>query len=125
MYLGGFMEFMRAPAMVQVFDHLAAAIRRWSVAAEESSFAEENPVWETFARAMVPMMMPASQAIADILKADGPQRVLDIAAGHGMFGIALAQRNPQAEVVAVDWAGVLKVASDNAAKIGIAARHRV
>ena len=58
------------------------------------------------------------------LKADGPQRVLDIAAGHGMFGIALAQRNPQAEVVAVDWAGVLKVASENAAKMGVAARHR-
>ena len=124
MYLGGIVEFMCAPAIVQVFDNLTATIRRGSVAAEQSSVVEENPVWETFARAMVPMMMPASQAIADILKADGPQRVLDIAAGHGVFGIALAQRNPQAEVVAVDWAGVLKVASENAAKMGVAARHR-
>jgi precorrin-6B methylase 2 len=124
MYLGGIMEFMCAPAIVQVFDHLTATIRRGSVAAEESSVAEENPVWETFARAMVPMMMPAAQAIADILKSDGPQRILDIAAGHGVFGIALAQRHPQSEVVAVDWAGVLKVAAENAAKMGVAARHR-
>src|SRR5258705_6271352 len=124
MYLGGIVGFMCAPEIVQVFDNLTATIRRGSVTAEESSVVEENPVWETFARAMVPMMMPASQAIADILKADGPQRVLDIAAGHGMFGIALAQRNPQAEVVAVDWAGVLAVASENAAKMGVAARHR-
>jgi ubiquinone/menaquinone biosynthesis C-methylase UbiE len=124
MYLGGIMEFMVAPAIVQVFDHLTATIRRGSVTEEESSVADENPVWETFARAMVPMMMPASQAIADILKSDGPVRVLDIAAGHGMFGIALAQRNPQTEVVAVDWAGVLKVAAENAVKMGVAARHR-
>jgi 2-polyprenyl-3-methyl-5-hydroxy-6-metoxy-1,4-benzoquinol methylase len=124
MYLGGIVEFMCAPGIVQVFDNLTATIRRGSVTAEESSVIEENPVWETFARAMVPMMMPASQAMADVLKADGPQRVLDIAAGHGMFGIAIAQRNPKAEVVAVDWAGVLKVASENATKMGVAARHR-
>src|SRR5258706_1988457 len=124
MYLGGIVEFMCAPGIVQVFDHLTATIRRGSVAAEESSVTEENPVWETFARAMVPMMMPAAQAIAAILKSDGPQRVLDIAAGPGVFGIALAQRHPQSEVVAVDLAGVLNVAAENAAKMGVAAPHR-
>ena len=51
--------------------------------------------------------------------------MLDIAAGHGIFGIAIAQRNPQAEVVAVDWAGVLTVATENAVKMGVAARHTV
>ena len=50
---------------------------------------DENPVWEEFARAMMPMMMPPAQAIADILgvAAAGPIKVLDIAAGHGIFGI--------------------------------------
>jgi cyclopropane fatty-acyl-phospholipid synthase-like methyltransferase len=72
------------------------------------------------------MMGPAGQAIAEVLKvADaGPQRVLDIAAGHGMFGIAIAARNPAAEVVAVDWPRVVSVAAENAAAHGIAARHR-
>ena len=91
----------------------------------DSTVADENPLWQEFARAMVPMMMPSSQAIADILgvAGAGPMRVLDIAAGHGIFGIAIAQRNPQAEIVAVDWAGVLQVATENAAKMGVAARH--
>jgi cyclopropane fatty-acyl-phospholipid synthase-like methyltransferase len=51
-------------------------------------------------------------------------KVLDVAAGHGMFGIVLAHRNPGVEVVAVDWPGVLAVASENAARMGVADRHR-
>ena len=87
---------------------------------------EENPVWESFARAMVPMMGPAGQEMAALLTSEtaGGLRVLDIAAGHGMFGIAIAARNAQAEVVAVDWPRVLAVASENAARLGVSARHR-
>src|SRR5258705_523991 len=39
-------------------------------------------------------------------------------------GNAYAQKNPQAEIVATDWAAVLKLASENAAKMGVAARHK-
>jgi 2-polyprenyl-3-methyl-5-hydroxy-6-metoxy-1,4-benzoquinol methylase len=49
--------------------------------------------------------------------------VLDIAAGHGLFGIAVAQQNPQAHVVAVDWAAVLGVAKGNAERAGVADRY--
>jgi ubiquinone/menaquinone biosynthesis C-methylase UbiE len=51
-------------------------------------------------------------------------KVLDIAAGHGMYGIALARHNPNAEVVAVDWKNVLAVARENAEKAGVSGRHR-
>ena len=51
-------------------------------------------------------------------------RVLDIAAGHGAFGIVIAQKNPSAEVVALDWAPVLAVATENAKAMGVAARFR-
>jgi ubiquinone/menaquinone biosynthesis C-methylase UbiE len=124
-YFGGVIGFLGSPDVLRYFDDLAGTVRRGTVPKNESTVADENPVWQEFARAMVPMMMPASQAIADILDVAGagPMRVLDIAAGHGMFGIAIAQRNPQAEIVAVDWAGVLKVATENAAKMGVAARH--
>jgi len=124
-YFGSVVGFLGAPGVVRLFDDLTGTIRRGSVQKEESTVADENPLWQEFARAMVPMMMPASQAIADILGVDGAgaMRVLDIAAGHGMFGIAIAQRNPQAEIVAVDWGGVLSVATENAGKMGVAARH--
>jgi len=124
-YLGGTMEFLVGKEIVHHFDDLASTVRRGSIAKEDSTIADENPVWQTFARAMMPMMMMPAQAIADILGVAnaGAIKVLDIAAGHGIFGIAIAQRNPQAQIVASDWAGVLTVASENAAKMGVGARH--
>jgi ubiquinone/menaquinone biosynthesis C-methylase UbiE len=70
-------------------------------------------------------MMPAAQqigALAAKLKS-GPVRVLDIAAGHGMFGISVAKANPQASIVALDWAAVLEVATENAIAAGIQDRY--
>jgi SAM-dependent methyltransferase len=125
-YLGGVVEFLISPEIVRNFDGLADTIRRGTVLEDANTVAEENPVWQKFARAMAPMMFPSAQAIAEILKVAGagPQRVLDIAAGHGIFGIVLAQRNPEAEVTAVDWKSVLAVATENAGRMGVGARHR-
>ena len=109
------------------FDDLTGTVRRGSVAPQGNTVAgHEQSHWVTFARAMTPMMMPAAIGIADILMvgAAGRMKILDIAAGHGVFGIVLAQRHPLAEVVAVDWAGVLAVASENAVKMGVKDRHR-
>ncbi len=49
--------------------------------------------------------------------------MLDIAAGHGLFGINIARHNPQAEIVALDWASVLEVAKENARKSGVESRY--
>jgi Methyltransferase domain len=53
----------------------------------------------------------------------GPLRVLDIAAGHGLFGIELAKVNPEAHITALDWAAVLEVARGNASKAGVEGRY--
>ena len=126
-YLGGTLEFLMSDAIVGNHDQLAAAVRAGGVTdAGNDTVSEENPVWEKFARAMVPMMAMPAQAIAGILGVEGagPLRVLDIAAGHGLFGVTIAQRNPDAEVVAVDWPGVLKVATEHAQAAGVGGRHR-
>jgi len=127
MYLGGTVAFLSSDAVTRNFDKLADTIRRGSVSDEGNTVAgEEQELWVNFARAMVGMMMPAAMGIADILQiaAAGPVRILDIAAGHGVFGIVLAQQNQAAEVVAVDWPGVLAVATENAQKMGVGDRHR-
>ena len=49
-------------------------------------------------------------------------KVLDIAAGHGMFGVTIAKHNPNAEIFALDWAPVLEVAAENARAAGVEAR---
>jgi ubiquinone/menaquinone biosynthesis C-methylase UbiE len=123
-YLGGTAQFLAGEELRRDFEHLTDVVR--SGTTQTSVVSEEHPVWVDFARAMVPMMMPPAHAIADILNvaAAGPQRVLDIAAGHGTFGIVIAQRNPQAQIVAADWAPVLMVATENATAMGVADRFR-
>ena len=103
-YLGTTARFLLRPELKSNFENLTEAVRRGGVpAAADSSVSDENPVWVEFARSMGPMMVPAAQAISDLVAgASGPLRVLDIAAGHGLFGITIAERNPNAQITAVD-----------------------
>jgi 2-polyprenyl-3-methyl-5-hydroxy-6-metoxy-1,4-benzoquinol methylase len=124
-YLGTTAQFLASTDLRKNFDSLADTIRRGYVAPESNTVSTENPIWVDFARAMAPMMFPSAQAIAEVLgSSDTPMKVLDIAAGHGIFGIVLAQKNPKAEIVAQDWSAVLEVASENAKKMGVGNRHR-
>jgi 2-polyprenyl-3-methyl-5-hydroxy-6-metoxy-1,4-benzoquinol methylase len=72
---------------------------------------------------MAALVYPAAVEIAELVAGDGEIRVLDVAAGHGLFGIMIAQRNPKARITALDWPNVLAVAVENAAKFGVADRH--
>lgn len=124
-YFGSTLDFLIDPQFVAHFSHLTETVRRGTPPPDFNTVAgREQEHWVQFARAMVPMMMPSAMTIADILQvaSAGPMRILDIAAGHGIFGLVLAQRNPKAEVVAVDWPGVLAVATENAAKMGVGSR---
>ena len=126
-YLGGSIEFMLSPMLTEGFNDLAGAVRKGgTVASEEGTIAPEHPIWVKFARAMTGMMALPAQLMANLVdeKADRKLKVLDIAAGHGLFGIAFANKNPQLEVFALDWPNVLKVASENAAKAGVADRYQ-
>jgi 2-polyprenyl-3-methyl-5-hydroxy-6-metoxy-1,4-benzoquinol methylase len=125
-YMGDVRRFLLSPALTRNFDRLAETVRRGTVEADANTVSEENPVWIEFARAMTPMMVPAAQAIAGLvaLPADRPSTILDIAAGHGMYGITVAQRHPNATIVAVDWEPVLAVAKENAARAGVSDRFK-
>ena len=124
MYMGSTARFLLLPGVKDNFDDLTAAVQRGGVAPAGNTIAPENPIWIEFARAMVPMMVPAAHGIGDALRIEsaGPARVLDIAASHGIFGITLALRNPKVEVTAVDWPSVLDVARENAARHGVSER---
>jgi hypothetical protein len=127
-YMGSMAKFVGSETMLTSFHELVTAVRRGGTAlGEQGTMAPEHPVWVEFARAMMPMMAPPAHAIAEILAGDGgPVReVLDIAAGHGIFGVTLARRFPEARVTAVDWPAVLEVARENAEKAGVADRLRL
>ena len=126
-YLGTTARFLLRPELKRNFDNLTEAVRRGGVPPDgNNNVSDENPIWIEFARSMMPMMVPAAHAIADLLGASPHDklRVLDIAAGHGLFGITIAQRNPRAEIVAVDWKAVLAVAEEHADSAGVRDRYR-
>ena len=83
-------------------------------------------MWVEFAEKMAPMMGPMAGPSGRRLVLEGhegPMRVLDIAAGHGLFGIEIAKQNKQAHVTGLDWAPVLRVALKNAEKAGVQDRY--
>ena len=125
-YLGGSLGFLHSPTLLNAFTHLTDAVRKGGTALEgDGTVDEAHPVWADFARSMMPLMMMPAQIMARSVPCDPDKkiRVLDIAAGHGIFGIALAQQYPNAEVVALDWAHVLEVATENAQRMGVGNRH--
>ena len=123
-YLGTTMRFLLLPELRANMDGLTEAVRRGGVPpSSDNTVADENPIWIEFARSMGPMIMPPAHMIAELVAGSGDLRVLDIAAGHGFFGITIAQRNPRAEIVAVDWPRVLAVAADHAVAAGVQDRH--
>ena len=125
-YMGGVAEFMASPEIMRSFLEDPTSYVRNGGAIGSSTLDPNHPSWVTFAKAMVPFMAPLAQAVAEQLAncSPLPRKVLDIAAGHGMFGIAIGKAIPQAEIVGVDWEPVLAVAKENAKKAGIDSRYR-
>jgi 2-polyprenyl-3-methyl-5-hydroxy-6-metoxy-1,4-benzoquinol methylase len=100
---------------------LTETIRRNHTALEEPLAGEEVKEWVTFAQTMQPMMAAAAEFIAGVVMQGGiPLKVLDVAASHGLFGIAVARQAPQCEVVALDYPSVLEVTAANARSAGVA-----
>ena len=128
MYVGSCVDFIMGPTQKRGFDDLTAAVRKGgSTVTGDGSLDPESPMWVTFARGMMPLMVPPAQMMAEHVgfEPNASLKVLDIAAGHGIFGIMVAKAFPNAEIYAVDWKNVLAVASENAGKFGVAERHHL
>jgi 2-polyprenyl-3-methyl-5-hydroxy-6-metoxy-1,4-benzoquinol methylase len=126
--LASIASFMNQPQLHVVYAQLADVVRAGRTTMPGSGTVEpENPMWVMFAEQMAPMMGPMAGPLgAKVLEGrSGPMRVLDIAAGHGLFGIEIAKQNPEAHVTGVDWAPVLRVALENARKAGVHERYNM
>jgi len=125
-YLGGITAMLAGPTVKEAFHDLTPVVRKGGTVlnGEGGTMSRENPIWRDFARSMVAMMMPPANWIAGLLKANegAPVKVLDLAAGHGLFGITIARANPNASIHAVDWPSVLDIAREHAVSAGVADR---
>ena len=75
-----------------------------------------------FVTDIFPTSYPAALALARHLNLNSPVRALDLAAGSGVWGIALAQSSPHVTVTAVDWPEVIPVTRSTAARFGLSER---
>jgi hypothetical protein len=124
--LASIAQFLGSDAMRDPCQHLSDIVRSGRTTLPGDGNVEpENPAWVQFAETMAPMMAPMAAPLGRVVLNghDGPFRVLDIAAGHGLFGIEIAKQNPQARVTGLDWAPVLRVALENARKEGVQDRY--
>lgn len=126
-YMGSALGFLHAPKFTEAFQHVTDAVRKGgTVAGEAGTVAPEHPVWVEFAKSMIPMMAKPAEEIALLVGQiqPGVKKVLDMAAGHGLFGIEIAKRCPRAEIIALDWPNVLAVAQEFARQAGVQHRYR-
>jgi hypothetical protein len=86
-YIGAAVEFMFTQRLRKGHARLTEAVRRGGTALGEGTLEAENPDWVKFAQAMMPLMhMPAQIMAAELRKGGEAHKILDIAAGHGIFG---------------------------------------
>jgi len=126
-YMGAMANFLAADMHRKSFGALSEAVRKGGSATQQGDNSKpHDDFWVEFARSMAGLAIPGAEFIAALIGApEGkPVKVLDIAAGHGMYGITIARRNPAAQVVALDWPAVVQVAQENAKKFGVADRFR-
>lgn len=126
-YIGGATEFLSSSMLTEGSKHMTEAVRKGGTALEnDGTIGPDHPVWVKFARGMAGMMAMPAQLMAKLVDptADRKLKVLDIAAGHGLYGINFALNNPQAEITALDWKAVLEVAKENAQKMGVADSYK-
>ncbi|MEP7353224.1 MAG: class I SAM-dependent methyltransferase [Acidobacteriota bacterium] len=120
-YMGQLADFFLHPVMVEKYNDVAALVRNGG--ATDHTLSPNEPIWVEFARSMAPMFDIQASIVAKKVAFLGPlSKVLDVAAGHGLFGIHVALENPSAHVTFQDWDNVLDVARENVAKNGIADR---
>jgi len=123
-YMGSMTNFLNGPTLMQRFANLTDTIR--TGIPQEDMVKPNNEVWVEFARSMTPFAaMMAEQMVSHLQAEEGkPWKVLDIAAGHGIYGITIAKHNSNAQITALDWKAVLQVAQENAQKAGVGGRYR-
>ncbi|NIO39545.1 MAG: methyltransferase domain-containing protein, partial [Burkholderiales bacterium] len=125
-YIGSAASFLTGDDALRSFGGLSEAVRAGTcVVNADACF--QAAYWKGFAESMASFAKPVARMAAACVDfdCDRPLNILDVAAGHGLYGLAMADRNPQAHIYALDSPAVLEVAERNARLAGIAERYHL
>jgi SAM-dependent methyltransferase len=83
--------------------------------------------FQQFVEDIFPIHFPAARCLAQTLQLSNltaPFSVLDLAAGSGVWSVAMAKESPHVAVTALDWPGVIPITRKVTEREGVAARYR-
>ena len=123
--MGSASVFLASSSVTDGFNDLAAIVRSGRPLARQPFADPGHAVWSEFAPSMAAVAYLVAQETAKLFDPESANQVLDVAAGHRLFGIAVARRNPSASAVALDWPSVLATAQGNARHAGVLYRCRL
>ena len=114
-----------APQLISRWLRLSDIVREGRPAVAVNQETEGTEFFSQLVENIIPMSYPPAQKLGDHLKlakAKNEIHVLDLGAGSGIWGIALAQKSPRVQVTAVDWAGMIPTTKRITQKFGVADR---
>jgi ubiquinone/menaquinone biosynthesis C-methylase UbiE len=114
-----------APQIISRWLRLSDIVREGRPAIAVNQETEGTEFFSQLVERIIPMSYPPAQRLGDHLKLAKTKNellVLDLAAGSGIWGIALAQKSPRVQVTAVDWSGMIPTTKRITQKFGVAER---
>jgi precorrin-6B methylase 2 len=103
--------------------HLNEIVETGKPAASVNEQGAGSDFFQQFVNDILPLSYPAAQVLSRHLVGNGKEaKVLDLAAGSGVWGIAMAQASDKVTVTAVDWPDVLSTTRKTVARFGVAER---
>ena len=123
-YLGGLFKHMSSQSIPKWLQ-LERVVRTGKPAQAINSQQSGAAFFVEFVESLFPLSYRTAGILGEHLKlprTKKPVNVLDIAAGSGVWGIALAQQSPRVRISAVDWPQVLKITKNVAKRCGVAER---
>src|SRR5215467_11316484 len=110
------------PIMISRWLRLTDVVRNGRPAVAVNQETEGAEFFSQLVETIIPMSYASAQKLAEhlnVAKAKSGLRVLDLAAGSGIWGITLAQKSPRLRVTAVDWAGMIPTTKRITGKFGV------
>jgi SAM-dependent methyltransferase len=110
------------PIMISRWLLLTDIVRAGRPAVAVNQESEGTEFFSQLVETIIPMSHPGAQTLADhlkVAKAKEQVRVIDLAAGSGIWGIALTQKSPRVRVTALDWAGMIPTTKRITEKFGV------